>query len=624
MIEIKEPLNSYKEFPGPILLLAGPGTGKTYQLALRIKFLIEEKKVNPNEITVITFTKSATRNMQERLAEKDINLDKSKYPEIISTTHHLGNMIIGSSCRRFDLPEKYKILIEKSPKRVLLRDATNLAGYDRDNWKHTEDCRLKGRCNKAERDKCKICDEYKKILRKCTRVDYDDLILLACEALRGDKDLRNQWKQRTKFLLVDEYQDINKAQFELIQLLSKNQEEGLFVVGDDEQSIYSFRGGSTEFIRNFEKDFPKNPKIGRLSISWRCPKHILLGAKSMINKFYKNAVIKPKPKFSEKIKINNKIIFCEVPTAKKEAQIIAAISQEKIKTNTIKIIIPNKMYLPVLKEEFQKRGLEYKYKFNISDQGLVRFTVLTDWINNPNDNIALRYLIDLIIENYDGFTKKINEEKCGIILKRDRASNLIAQLWKKVERKKSLYKILIEESQNSEFLKELNNNLNILKELIKNRGTKKTGLLDFLATSGLFVAPGKNPLELVSEIKEWINELSGSNTISSYNPITIYNMPSCKGLEADIIFVIGLSKELFPDSNNNIEEKSRLFYVAMTRAKKELYLFSSRTRSSKITFKKASYQLKPSPFISAISKDNIETRIIYPRKKPRKQFIKRN
>lgn len=614
MIEIKEPLNSYKEFPGPILLLAGPGTGKTFQLAQRVQYLIKEVKAKPDEIAVITFTKEAARNMRERLAEKDINLDKDKYPKIISTMHSLGNMIVGSSHDKFDLPEKYSVLVEPKQKAVFFQDAANLAGYEREKCKDTEDCRLKGECIREKEMKCKICDKYKNILRKCALVDYDDLLLLACEALRNDSNLRKNWKQKTKYLLVDEYQDINKVQCELIQLLSENQEEGLFVVGDDEQSIYSFRGGSPEFICDFEKYFSKNPKIGKLSTSWRCSEHILLGAKSMINNFYKSVVPKPTTVFSEEITHNNKIIFYEVPTEKKEAQIIAAISNEKIKlNNSINIIIPNIMYLPAIKKELQRYGLEYKFKLNVRTEGLIRFTIPINWVKKPDDNINFRYLLDLIIRSYDELTKKIDKGKSGIILKRNKASKLIAELWNKVEKNKSLNKVLFEESQSNDFLKELIANLNELKKLIEDKGTKKTGLLDFLNISGLFVAPGKNPLELVSEINEWTNELIGSNKISSYEPIMIYNMPSSKGLEADVIFVIGLSKELFPNPKGDIEEESRLFYVAMTRAKKELHLFSSRTRSAKITFGK-SYQLEPSPFINAVYKDHLEIKKIFPSK----------
>ena len=415
MIKIKEPSNSYKEFPGPILLLAGPGTGKTFQLAHRIKFLIKGLKVDPNEISVITFTNEAAKNMKEKLSDQDIDLSKEKYPKIIATMHRLGNMILKSGREILDLPENYQILVEKEQRKPIFRDATNLAGYNVEKWKNTAECRLKGNCVKTNGEKCKICDEYKNLLRKSARVDYDDLILLACDILEKNEKIRKEWKLKTKYLLVDEYQDINEAQCKLIQLLSKDQEDGLFVVGDDEQSIYSFRGGSTKFIANFDKYFPNNPKVGELFVSWRCSQHILLGARSMINNFYKKALPKPKPKFSAKIETNNKIVFYEVPSEGLEAYIISKIAKEKIKTNSIKIIIPNKKYFPILKKTLQKFGLNYRYKFNINQEGLIRFTILTDWLKNKDDNILFRYLIDLIIQNYDDLSKKVNEEKYGII-----------------------------------------------------------------------------------------------------------------------------------------------------------------------------------------------------------------
>jgi superfamily I DNA/RNA helicase len=193
MIEIQKPLKAYTEYPGPILLLAGPGTGKTYQLAMRIKYLIEELKAKPDEIAVITFTIEAARNMRERLAEKDIDLSKEQHPAIISTMHSLGNSIIGSVPEKFGLPNDYKVLTEKSPREVILKDATSIAGYERKKWKLAHDCRIKGDCNeKLKSERCRICRRYKKILRKCSCVDYDDQILLACKALKEDPELRDK------------------------------------------------------------------------------------------------------------------------------------------------------------------------------------------------------------------------------------------------------------------------------------------------------------------------------------------------------------------------------------------------------------------------------------------------
>ena len=623
MIEIENPLESYKEFPGPIILLAGPGTGKTYQIAKRVKFLIEEMKAKPGEISVITFTNDAARNMRENLYKEDISIPKEMYPEIISTMHRLGNMIIGSNPSRFGLKEEYRVLNEKRIRELLLRDAAILAGFNKKEWKTTEECRRKGYCGEDINEvKCIICASYKSILRKCSLIDYDDQIFLACELLRFDEEIRSNWKNKTRYLLVDEYQDINQAQCDLIQLLSENQTEGLFVVGDDDQSIYSFRGGNPKYIREFDKSYTKNAKIGRLSKSWRCPEHILKGAQSIVNEYYQNRIQKPELTFSEDIIDNNKIVCYDVPSDIKEAQIIAKLAKEKISSNSIIIIIPNKNYLIQIKKALSYKGLWYKYKLTLNDDGLIRFTILSDWVSDPNDNEKMRNLLDLIVNNYDELTKKIVIKKKGISFKRKKATKIIANLWKNVNDKKSLFKIiksLQPNNENNQYFIDLNACLNDIINLLSEKGNKRDGLLPFLEKCSLCVAPGKNPDNLVSEVREWKNELIGSMKGGEYEAVRIYNMPSSKGLEGEVIFVVGLSEGLFPDKEKNIEEQSRLFYVTMTRAKKELYLFNARTRSGKTTFDNSSYQLKRSPFINVIPSEHIEIIPIYLRKKKKKE-----
>lgn len=619
MIEIKEPLLSYQEFPGPLLILSGPGTGKTYQLAMRVKFLLEDLEADPNEIAVITFTNEAARNMREKLSEEDIDIPKEKHPEIISTMHSLGNAIIMANPEKFGFTKSPEVLYDKYPRKVLLSDAANIAGYRRSKWKLADNCRRDGDCEENEKEeKCKICKEYRTIMRKCALIDYDDQIMLACEILRKDGNLRDLWKKRTRYLLVDEYQDINKAQCEFIQLLSENQEDGLFVVGDDDQSIYSFRGGNPRFIRDFKSYYGDEFKIGRLSLSWRCPEHILMGARNVIREFYKESAQKPNPKFSEKIKTNNKIIFYDLPSERKEAGIITYLARERIKTDKIIIIIPNVNYLIPLKEALIRAGLDFKYKRTLKDKGLTRFTVLADWVENPNDSQKLRYLLDLIINNHDELIEKYQAKDNKLTVRREEASKFIAGLWKEVNHNKSFYQVLISmpnKHENISFISELQSTLDGLIKSLAEGGNRRSALPIFLQQCGLCVAPGENPNGLLAEIEEWRIELIGSYRGRSFSPIHIYNLPSSKGLEADVIFVVGLSEGLFPDPTRDIEEQSRLLYVAMTRAKKELFLLSTRIRSAKITFKPESFQLKRSPFIDVIPNEHLEIRYIKPSKK---------
>ena len=609
MIEIKEPLDSYLEYPGPILLLAGPGTGKTWQLAMRIKYLIQDRKATPDEVAVITFTNEAARNMRDKLSEKDIAIPPDSTPSIISTMNSLGNRIVGSAPALFGLDEEYKVLNQDEPREVLLQDAATIAGFDRASWKQTDGCRRKGNCKSDyDTNTCIICREYKALLRKCARVDYDDQIMLACEALKSDAAILESWQARARYLLVDEYQDINEAQCELIQLLSAVHPEGLFAVGDDDQSIYSFRGGSPKYIKEFEQYFGENSKIGRLSKSWRCSSHILRGSREVLRAYYPESLAKPEPTLSDKITEDNKSIFYDVPSDQCEAGIIASIAESKIKANSVIIIIPNGKYLPPIKAALERYRLDYRYRSDIDHSGIVRFAVLADWVENPHDNVALRYLLDLIVHNHDSLTRNMDGKAGTLSAKRIAASELLAGLWKDVDGEKSLYAALSNRASGADstaFLKELRSCIDEAKALLTDRGSKRGALPLFLSQCGLLVAPGKSPCGIIDEVREWRHEKVSTRTSSSYNPIRIYNMPSSKGLEGDVVIVIGLSKDLFPKPDANIAESSRLLYVAMTRAKKELYLFSARRRPANITFLKESYQLQKSSFIDVIPDEHI-------------------
>lgn len=619
MEELEKPENAFKEYPGPILLLAGPGTGKTFQLAERVKHLIDERRVSPSEIAIITFTNEAARNMRDRLGEIDTKtgepfLPREKHPETISTMHSMGNAIIGRDPGLFELPSDYAVLHDKYLRNVLLEDAATLAGLDRSTAGLAEECRRKGwDLAAASNDIKEINTEYEKLLRKCSLVDFDDQILLACKALRANKGLRNEWRSRTRYLLIDEYQDINRPQCEMIQILSSGQEDGLFAVGDDDQSIYSFRGGTPEYIREFGKYFGNKSRIGRLTKSRRCPKHILLGAQAVVSSYYSKRVPKPEPTFDTKSEDGGRIVLYDVPSEKKEAKVIAAIAKENIRTASVNVIIPNVNYLLPLKKALLNVGLNFKYRLSLNEKGLVRFSVLADWCRDMKNSAKLRHLIDLIINNHDETTRKLEASTNKITKLRILASEKIACLWKDIPPKLSLHDILekkYNEPDPDPFLFTLFDNLKSIARLLKEGGGRRQMLPEFLQKCGQFIAPGKNPNSLLAEIEEWQDELMLSTKPAPYKPVYIYNMPSSKGLEADIVCVVGVTKDIIPSTGGDVEEQARLFYVAMTRAKKTLYLFSARTRSGNVTFVSDSYQLEKSPFVDVIPREHIENRYI--------------
>ena len=620
MIEIEDPLNAYSVFPGPILLLAGPGTGKTYQIEKRILFLFSELDADPDEIAVITFTTAAARSMRTRLANKSKEAGIDKCPSIINTMHSLGNSIIGEFPDFFGLPNDYSVLANQEFKTVLMSDAARIAGLDTGICKAVENCRTKGNCKEDGSDICNVCKGYRKILRSSGYVDYDGLIFLACRLLSEQQDFAADFRKKTRFLLIDEYQDINQAQCDFIRLLSKDQEDGVFAVGDDDQSIYSFRGGDPKYIKNFETYFNQNPRIGRLSVSWRCPEHIALGARSVVENFCPDRAEKPPLTFSEDISINEKIIVHNLPSESYESNTVANICKAAVKKNKSAIVlIPTKRYLPYIRETFLKKGIRYIYKTEPSKEGLTRYESLMQWFSNPSDNAVTRYLIDLITNNYDDLVEALPLSQEGKNNRRTELSELWANIWNEVSEERAYYEIFGKRAESGEehpIEKEIMVGcIEPIRNLLESgKVGRRNNLPEFLHRTGQAVAPGVSPKGFLREIEEWRMDKTISGLGGSYLPVEVFNLPSSKGLEADVVCVIGMSEEIFPQDGDDIEEKARLFYVAMTRAKQELHLFSCRSRSGGVTFSKATYGLKPSRFIDSIPQEHIEIKYMAPAK----------
>ena len=571
-----------KIFPGPILLLAGPGTGKTHTLALRIKFLIEEKKVDPREITVITFTNEAAINMRERISDmekSDVYINPEQQPAFICTMHSLGQRIITENIFKINLKEDFRIAGSSSLQSLLFEDCAQLLNLDRENGVETNFCRQKGKCLKnVNEQKCEICNKYRELLTANNAIDYNDQIMLACEILRNNKDILDSYKKNTKYLLVDEYQDINHSQFEFIRLLCNDQEQGLFCVGDDDQSIYSFRGGSRHYIKNFNNDFG-NSRVVSLDTCRRCPSNVLESALEVVNKFCPDRLAKPISNFTRP---KGKIFIYDVPSQKKEAQIISEIVRKAIPSKEVLILVPHKGFALPIKRMLRLRKINYQCKVDIDDDsGFNRLDVLKDWIVDQTDNFALRQCIQSIVDsgNFDIPTKRVKKPEKK--LERENILKIISLCWNGVITKKTGYFTALKKAgENNNSIKQIISGLEDLHVLAQNT----TGA--FLKNSSDLLKLWNKPENLFNEISKLLEEVLSQNTGGS-GVVRILTMQKAKGLEADAVIIVGLDKGVFPKENLNREqeqEASRLFYVSMTRAKVDLYLFHARKRDASVTF----------------------------------------
>lgn len=577
------------ELPGPILLLAGPGTGKTYRLGKRIKYLVEEIKAEPDEITVITFTSAASRNMRQRIsdAEKpDLYVPYDAQPKLICTMHSLGHRILLDAGPQMELGEDIHVLGSDEQKKILLGDAAQLAGFNRADAHEAELCRGLGHCTPGDHGKCKICAIYQQILRSCSAVDYDDQILLACTALEQNGELLEKWQNICTHLLVDEYQDINAAQFRLIKLITQKNLKGLFVVGDDDQSIYSWRGGSPDFIRNFADYFGEEAKIEPLTISYRCPEHILEGSTPIVKKY--DPARLDKGNFEYKVGEGPKIFIHNTPSDSKEANIVKAIVSSVIPARSVLILYPHAGFAEATINALKRARINFTTKKDFPGEGLPLIAELSKWLTDQSNSIALRICIEAFTNNPALNIPSKLARKPDKKAKREEAFLNISRLWQPIIEGKfaSLWESLEALHDENPIYTYI---FSAFSEII---GTHQANddPIEFASKITNILMPWKKPQNILNEINAWVDSSANMSSSGIEADVQIMSFQGAKGLEASVVCVIGLQEGTIPRygaTEEELSEQSRLMFVAMTRAEHELHLFHARNRSGKLLFRNA-------------------------------------
>lgn len=590
--------DGYKHDGGPVLLLAGPGTGKTWQLAKRIQYLTNEKEVHADEITVITFTAPAAKGMKVKLKTKgtDEYIEPEKRPERIMTMHALGHSILIDNFDSVGLKKDFIVVGDDLTKKTLMRDAAMLLGFNEADAKKAFTSRTKADSKQSDTSR-KIIAKYEEILRASNAVDYDDQITLACALLKQDKSLRQKYTKHSKYLLVDEYQDINEAQFEFINILSQDNRKGLFAVGDDDQSIYGFRGGDPSFIRNFRKNFGEDSIIIQMRTSRRCPKNILECANCVVSNFDSSRVAKKDYLYTEKD--SGMVVLHDCPSDDREAEIIAAIVSSGMREASDNgerkeyfILIPNKNYSQKIQNTLKKFGIPFDSSFGDKDSGLSTFKLIEEWIENKNSNFTLRSCIEMLLESGTLGLPTSKARTIANLEQRERGLREVASLWEEViTEKKSLVDVLLSKTSSSKFLDSIASRLQELADLYE-----ADNLPEFLNKTSLYTKPWSSVKNFLKDVKTLTR--SRSVPSSSEHRIVVSTLQSSKGLQADVVFIIGLEEEIMPRKNTkNIEEEARLLFVGMTRSKQELHLFKSRRRTSASTYRPIPHKLEPSRFL---------------------------
>lgn len=607
-----------KVLPGPVLLLAGPGTGKTHQLARRIKFLIEEGNIDPNKITVITFTGEAARNMRERLSDDkqpDVYVPPERQPANIRTMHSLGLQIIAGDYRKVGLRKDF-LLVAQQIRQLLLEDSARISGFSGEDAQQSEECRRHGNCQETEEKKCKICKQYQELLSGLNAIDYDAQIFLACRLLKENPALLEKWQESTRHLLVDEYQDINHAQYEFIRLLCQGQDNGLFVVGDDDQSIYSWRGASPTYTVDFQDHFKDKARVFTLNECRRCPPHVLNAALAFVSRNNPKRLEK-KGLHSKKESETTKVTVYMVPSDKYEARAICHAIREAPLNQDALVLVPGHRFTIPIKRELRKQRIPYDCKTNVADSGLYAINDLVNWLKNEKDNFALRVCLERIVKNP---TLRIPFDKNGgIQQRRERTLAKVAPLWQKViSEEMTLYDVLRGTANGNADLKFIVDSLAELRNAWEDQ--KNTGR--FFKTVSRIIRPWTSMHSLSQEVQDWVQDALARDMSSGEPVARVLTMQAAKGLGSDQVFVIGLNKGIFPsgeEKEHELREKQRLLYVSMTRAKKRLHMFCARTREGKFSYQppadgESIAKLDPSPFLDWLPQEHVQFEEKWPKK----------
>lgn len=636
---------------GPLLVLAGAGSGKTSVITQKIAHLIQSCHIPAERITAMTFTNKAAREMKERV--KKLLPKEQTRGLTVSTFHQFGLQFLRYELMHTPLKGNFSIMDSDDSKRLLaeLMVRDNLSGAERgdmlgkaikmiSDWKNDliapEDA-AQTLTNPEELIFAHLYGLYERHLRAYNAVDFDDLIVLPAKILKENKAVRDKWQNRIRYLLVDEYQDTNTAQYELIKLIVGIQAR-FTVVGDDDQSIYAWRGAKPENMALLKQDFP-NLTVVKLEQNYRSTNRILNAANAVITN---NEHIFEKALWSDKGH-GEKVRVITCPSDTDEAQRVA----REIVTHRIRHSNTWEQYAVLYRSNFQARALEAElralqvpYKLSGGTSFFAR-TEIKDVMGylrvilNPDDDAAFLRIINTPKRGMGSATL----EKLGLFAQEYGVSLLVAcghsglktALGAKAANTLKDFAQFIEH-----YTRELYDNpdpMPLVRQMIV-----ETGYIDFVKADSKTPQQEKNRLDNIESLYSSIGALidraeeDDERSIDAIirklvlldmleqqqeeentNKVNLMTLHAAKGLEFDYVYIIGVEEDILPHRNSivaeTIEEERRLMYVGITRARLELTLLMAQKRRAGKDFKPTT----PSRFLDELPLEHID----YPAKQRR-------
>lgn len=609
---------------GPLLIIAGAGAGKTKTLTSKIAYIIDEHLATPYNILAITFTNKAAKEMRDRLY---LLIGDEARKLQVSTFHSFGLKLLRENYELLGYDRNFVIMDSDDSLTVVKKIIKDL-DYDPKIYNpkairnKISSCKNELISAKAyeryavsdyEQVIQKVYEKYEKKLQQNNSVDFDDLLILPIKLFREHQDVLEKYQNLYQYVLIDEYQDTNQAQYILTKMISEKNRR-ITCVGDDSQSIYSFRGANYKNILNFENDY-RDAKTILLEQNYRSTGNILDAANQVIKN---NRDRKDKNLWTNKGP-GEKIKYYRAYNERDEAQYVIRKIKELVNRNVeykdIAVLYRTNAQSRVVEEEMLKENLPYRvigsfYFYSRKEiKDLIAYLRL---IHNSKDNVSLLRVINtpkrgIGLKTIENLTIKADTE--GISIYDAIESGKELEFKKTIEKLKSV----AEDLTLTELIDKVLDASGMKKELESEQTLEAEVRLENLEEFKSITKAFEEKEGLIS-LEDFLLEISLVSDVEEYkddpNRISLMTVHSVKGLEFDHVFVIGMEEGLFPHMNSlmenvALEEERRLCYVAITRARDDLHLVNARRRT---LFGKE--QVNPvSRFISEINPDLLETNV---------------
>lgn len=580
---------------GPCMVLAGPGSGKTLTITKRIEYLIGKHHVSPEEILVITFTKAASVEMKERFVRL---CGQKAGPVTFGTFHGIYYGILKWAYRMnasniLSEEQKYQLLkqvigrmeIDIDDEKDFLQGIAGEIGNIKNNQIPLAEYES---LNCSEEVFREIFEQYEKERKRLKKIDFDDMLVLVYELFKKRPDILSMWQRKFRYILIDEFQDINQVQYDVIRMLAAP-ENNLFIVGDDDQSIYRFRGARPDIMLGFKKDYPDTKEI-LLDVNYRSTKAIVNGAARVIrhnvNRYPKQIITTNEQ--GETVHIQevrhpieeSKYVVSQIQEAKKRgipSSEIAVLFRTNVEARALaetfmEYNMPFRMKecMPNLYEHFIAQDLITYLKMALGDRSRKSFLAI---MNRPN-----RYIGRDSVEGTTISFESLRKFYCDKDWMLDRIDQLEVDF--RILKNMAPYgaiQYIRKHIGYDEFLKEYaafrKINMEDLKEVLREIEERAKAF--------------RTIEEWFTHIEEYSEELKRQSQQKETDPeaITFMTMHGSKGLEFDLVFIIGANETITPykkaETKEEVEEERRMFYVAMTRARKKLIISYTKERNGK-------------------------------------------